>query len=202
MAEKRRMNGAQRRVLIVDAARTLLAERPYDDVSIGDIAAEAGVTRTVVYDHFPSKKELVLSFLADEVTALVAVLSERISGSTGTPRDRMAVVLDAHFEFLQTRPLAFRILALDSLTDPEIAEVGLQLSQTADQALGAALAGDLASAGFPADSPLLDAKLVLLTSAIRGVSTWWLDHPEVSRGEIVDTTAEWLWHGISGLVRG
>ncbi|BBX85514.1 TetR family transcriptional regulator [Mycolicibacterium aubagnense] len=196
------MNGAQRRVLIVDAARTLLAERPYDDVSIADIAAEAGVTRTVVYDHFPSKKDLVLSFLADEVTALVAVLSERISGSTGTPRDRMAAVLDAHFEFLHTRPLAFRILALDSLADPEIAEVGLQLSQTADQALGAALAGDLASAGFTADSPLLEAKLVLLTSAIRGVSTWWLNHPEVSRREIVDTTTEWLWHGISGLACG
>ncbi|MDR3661783.1 MAG: TetR/AcrR family transcriptional regulator, partial [Mycobacterium sp.] len=120
--KRRRMDGAQRRELIVHAARSLLSEHPYDDVSIGDIAAKAGVTRTVLYDHFPSKKSLVLSFLNDEVSDLLQALAGRISAGSGTAHERMVAALDAHFEFLQARPLAFRILALDSRTDPEIAE--------------------------------------------------------------------------------
>jgi AcrR family transcriptional regulator len=203
VAEKRRrMNGAQRRELIVDAARSLLAEHPYDDVSIGDIAAKAGVARTVLYDHFPSKKALVLSFLHDEMTDLLQVLAERISGSSGSARDRMVAVLDAHFEFMQARPLAFRILALDSRTDPEIAEAGHRLNQTANQALGAALGADFARAGIAPGGPLREANLVLLMSAIQGISSWWFDHPEVSRSEIIHATAELLWHGISGKSRG
>ncbi|MUL67865.1 hypothetical protein BOO86_25565 [Mycobacterium sp. CBMA 234] len=192
------MNGAQRRELIVDAARTLLSERPYDEVAIGEIATRAGVARTVLYDHFPSKEALVLSFVSDEVTALIAVLTDRVSQASGSFRERTTAVLDAHFEFLQQRPLAFRILALDSRADPEIAKVGHQLRDAASEALGAALSADFDRAGIARGGPARDAKLVLLISAIQGISGWWFDHPEVTRAEIVAATADWLDHGLNG----
>jgi AcrR family transcriptional regulator len=199
MEKRRRMPGTQRRELIVAAARTLLTERAYDDVSIGDIAARAGVSRTVLYDHFPSKKALVQSFLTDEMTALVSVLAGQVRNSGGSVRERMTAVLDAHFTFMQERPLAFRILALDSRCDPEVAATGHRLRMAANQALGLALSADFDRAGVAPDNALREANVAMLTAAIQGVSTWWFDHPEIPRSEIVNATAGWLWSGLGGL---
>jgi AcrR family transcriptional regulator len=57
-----------RRQQIVDSARTLFEERGYDAVSIGDVAAAAGVTRGLVHHYFGSKRELYL----DAVSAVLA----------------------------------------------------------------------------------------------------------------------------------
>src|SRR3954449_5499196 len=54
---------AQRREEILDAANALFAERPYDEVSIEDIAAAAGVTRGLVHHYFGGRKDVYLALL-------------------------------------------------------------------------------------------------------------------------------------------
>ena len=61
---RRRLSGPARRQRIEAAAVEVFAERGYDATSVGEIATAAGVTRTVLYDHFRSKRELYLQ--ADE----------------------------------------------------------------------------------------------------------------------------------------
>ena len=50
---------------IVEAARTLLAERGYEALSMRDVAADAGITAAAIYRHFP-KKNALIDFVVDD----------------------------------------------------------------------------------------------------------------------------------------
>jgi len=52
---------------IKNAARDLLYSKPYDEVSVAEIAAMSGVSRTAVYLHFPKKSDIIVSFLEDDL---------------------------------------------------------------------------------------------------------------------------------------
>ena len=58
-----RLDAAQRRAQILDAANSLFAERGYDAVSVGDIAQAAGVTRGLVHHYFGGRKEVYVGLL-------------------------------------------------------------------------------------------------------------------------------------------
>ena len=58
-----RLDPGQRREQILDAANTLFAERPYEDVSIEDIANAAGVTRGLVHHYFGGRKDVFIGLL-------------------------------------------------------------------------------------------------------------------------------------------
>src|SRR3954451_2116521 len=58
-----RLNPTQRRDQILDAASLLFAERPYDEVSVEDIASSAGVTRGLVHHYFGGRKEVYVALL-------------------------------------------------------------------------------------------------------------------------------------------
>ena len=58
-----RLDPAQRRDQILDAASALFAERAYDEVSIEDIASAAGVTRGLVHHYFGGRNDVYIALL-------------------------------------------------------------------------------------------------------------------------------------------
>jgi AcrR family transcriptional regulator len=58
-----RLDPAQRRDQILDAANALFAERSFDEVSVEDIANAAGVTRGLVHHYFGGRKEVYIALL-------------------------------------------------------------------------------------------------------------------------------------------
>ena len=58
-----RLDPAQRREQILDAANALFAERGYDEVTVEDIASAAGVTRGLVHHYFGGRKEVYIALL-------------------------------------------------------------------------------------------------------------------------------------------
>src|SRR3954451_21426964 len=58
-----RLDPAQRRDQILDAASALFAERSYDEVSVEDIAGSAGVARGLVHHYFGGRKEGYIGLL-------------------------------------------------------------------------------------------------------------------------------------------
>src|SRR3954453_23339019 len=58
-----RLDPAQRRDQILDAASALFAERSYDEVSVEDIARAAGVARGLVHHYFGGRKEVYIALL-------------------------------------------------------------------------------------------------------------------------------------------
>ena len=58
-----RLDPAERREQMLDAANDLFAERGYEEVSVEDIARSAGVTRGLVHHYFGGRKEVYIALL-------------------------------------------------------------------------------------------------------------------------------------------
>src|SRR5690606_33424180 len=65
--KRTRLESDERRRQILDAARALLATRPYNEVSMADLAEAAGVARGLLHHYFGSKRDLYLAIVRDTV---------------------------------------------------------------------------------------------------------------------------------------
>jgi hypothetical protein len=99
----RRRADARRSIdAILNAARTVLAERP--DASMEDIAAAAGVTRQTVYAHFPSRDALIAALLhAAGAETLAAIDAARLD--TAPPADALRQFLDIGWDSFAATPI-------------------------------------------------------------------------------------------------
>lgn len=198
-APKTRLRGAQRRELIVEAATAEFAQRGYEAASIGRIARAAGVSRTVLYDHFPSKHALFVEVLELEQQALLRYLSAAL-GSAGTTEERWRAAFDAFFAFVQEQPLGWRLLfPSNPPLDSEAAEDYRRLRADSNRVLASLLAADARRAGLEPDTVRARALFAIHRDALTAAARWWHGHPEVSREEIVDAAMAALWSGFGGL---
>src|SRR5438045_2276540 len=78
---KPRISGPERRARIETEAARLFAERGYQGTSMEEIAAAAGVTRAVVYDHFASKRDLHEQLLRQQGRGLLEFVAARAAGA-------------------------------------------------------------------------------------------------------------------------
>src|ERR1700730_12122673 len=72
-----RLEYDERRTQILESARRLFAERPYDAISTTDIARGAGVTRGLLYHYFPSNPDISTEAVREAAEALPAVIQPR-----------------------------------------------------------------------------------------------------------------------------
>jgi AcrR family transcriptional regulator len=191
-----RLRGPARRTKIVEAALDVLAATGYHATAMSAIADAAGVTRSVLYDHFPNKRVLLISVLQEQNAALIEHVGARITG-TGTPEQRMRATIDAYFSFAETQPAARKLL-FDS-TDEDDADIqavrwGIRESRT--RTVTALLAKDLRQAGLDPESPRAEAIVELLITGLDGMAQWWARHREVPRDDLVDAAMRLLWHGL------
>ena len=196
IAPKPRMRGADRRALVTAAALRIFAGKGYHATSLGEIASAAGVARTVLYDHFPSKRVLLLAVLQEHNTALIEHVGSRIAG-TGSARERMRSTIDAYFSFAQDN-VAARTLLFDRADedDPEIRTVRRGIRDSRTRAVTALLAGDLRAAGIDPAEPGSEAVVELLITGLDGVAQWWGRHPDVPRPVLVEGAMRILWNGL------
>ncbi|WP_433384366.1 TetR/AcrR family transcriptional regulator [Actinoplanes sp. CA-142083] len=96
MTTRRRLTPGERRRLLVEAGAELFAAQPYESVLMEDVAAHAGVSRALLYKHFPNKRDLF--------AAVYAVASEGLLAATELDRrtpflDQLIAGLGAHFDY-------------------------------------------------------------------------------------------------------
>jgi AcrR family transcriptional regulator len=120
---KRRLTAEERRTGILDAALSVFSQRGFHAASIDDIAAEAGVSKALIYEHFSSKQELY----GDLIARNARELTQRVSGALvgiefESTAERLATGLEAFFAFVEERRDAWRMLFRDP-SDPESAAV-------------------------------------------------------------------------------
>ncbi|HWD65223.1 MAG TPA: TetR/AcrR family transcriptional regulator [Solirubrobacteraceae bacterium] len=198
---KPRLRGHQRRDLILEAALGEFAQRGYESASMGQIAAAAGVSRTVLYDHFPAKHVLFVEVLSSQHDVLLTHLSERIA-SEGPMRERIRGTFDAFFAFAEQRPLAFSLLFPDNPpVDPAVAAEYRRRRVESNRLLSGLLVADARRAGIDTDSPVGRAVFVMYQEALEGAARWWHSHPEVSRQELVEAAMTALWTGLGAAER-
>ena len=193
-----RLPRSARRQQLLQAARDIFVARGYHAAVMDEIADRAGVSKPVLYQHFPSKRELYLGLLDEQVMHLgermVAALQD-----TNDNKDRVHGAIAAYFEFVDAEGEAFRLLwESDLRNDPEVhkkverafAEIVSALADTINAESGAG----------PAQSHLLSAGL----SGLAEISArWWLERrndraSDLSKDEAVALISALAWRGISG----
>lgn len=188
-----------RRALIVDAALREFSTHGYEGASLGRIAADAGVTRTVLYDHFPSKRALFVALLEAKRGELLAHLREALS-TDSSGGERIRGVFDAFLAFAQREPETWRLLYPEHApVDPDVAADHRRLHRDASRLLASMLAPDARRAGLDPSSPVAGAVFALQQTALEGLVRWWHAHPRVSRDQVLDAAMKALWKGLEGL---
>jgi AcrR family transcriptional regulator len=189
---RRRLPKAARRRVIEEAASRLLAEHGYAETRLEDIAAAAGVTKQLLYQHFPSKKALHLALLAKHRDEILGRLTESMS-APGPFAERLPRVLDDWFAYVEENPYASALLFRDTTGDPEVQEFYRQ-NHAAARAATLALLRAEPELQVPEDR--LEPLAELIRSATTGLAVWWGEHPEIPRATIVDLTVDVFVHGL------
>src|SRR4051794_1178220 len=197
MSARRRLTRPERRRVIEDAASELFAERGYADTRLEEIAASAGVTKQLLYQHFRSKKELHLALLAKHRDGLLARLGEGMA-APGTLAERIRRTTDDWFAYVEEHPYASAMLFRDTTGDPVVQAFYRELQASARHANAILLASDRELDVAPERvEPLAE----LIRAAIVGLALWWAEHREVPRSVVVDVAVDAVTGALSAAAR-
>jgi AcrR family transcriptional regulator len=116
------MPPAQRREQLIDAALSVILEQGYSGVSIEAVARTAGVTRPVVYDHFPNLGRLLHALVEREERYALEQLEAVVPADAGSlePAELLVAGVRRFLEAVASRPATWRIILLPLDGTPEI----------------------------------------------------------------------------------
>jgi AcrR family transcriptional regulator len=114
---RRRMRAAERRAQLLEVARKVFGRHGFHTVTMDTVAKEAGVTKPILYDHFPSKRDLYLALLEADLANLRERLHDALDRSAGN-RERIRGSFQAYFDFVDEHAEGFRLL-MQEATGPE-----------------------------------------------------------------------------------
>ena len=130
-----RMAPAERREQLIDAALEVILEQGYGGVSIEAIARRAGVTRPVVYDHFPNLGRLLHALVEREERISLHQL-ERVVPEEPGAQDPVEVLASGVRRFLEavvSRPATWRIILLPLEGTPQVVRNHVQMNRARTQ---------------------------------------------------------------------
>jgi AcrR family transcriptional regulator len=188
-----RLSRDARRAQLLGAARDVFAAQGYHAAAMDDIAERAGVSKPVLYQHFPSKLELYQALLTTYADELVGRLGSALS-THGDNERRLHGAVSAYFDFVAGEGQSFRLVFESDLRgEPEAAAV---LDGALRRCIDVVAEAVTTDAGLDADrARLLAVGLVGLSQV---AAQYWLDSGQaVPREDAVELMSRLAWRGLS-----
>lgn len=196
MAQQRgvRLPRMERRAQLLTAAQRVFAANGYHSTAMDEIADEAGVSKPVLYQHFPGKLDLYVALLESHVDELIRRVREALA-STNDNKQRVPATVGAFFDFVNGDAGAFRMVFESDLRGEPLVQ------DAVDRATSASV--DAITETITADAGLDEEKARLLAVGLVGLSQvsarfWLAHHSSMSCEEAVALTANLAWRGIGG----
>jgi AcrR family transcriptional regulator len=188
------MTGKERREQLTDIGRRLFAERGLDGVSIEEIAAQAGVSKPVVYEHFGSKEGLYALVVDREVERFLRMATDVLQGEDTIDKFELAAV--TLLRYIEDNSDGFRILVRDSPLASGSGRFGSLISDIASQ-VEYILADVLKARGY--DPKLAPMYAQMLVGMVTFAGQWWLDVRKPKLEEMAAHLVNLAWNGLSQL---
>lgn len=183
-----------RRRQLLGAAQEVFVAQGYHAAAMDDIAERAGVSKPVLYQHFPGKLELYLALLEEHATELVKRVRTALESTTNN-KQRVSVAVAAYFDFVDGEDEGFRLVFESDLrNDPLVRDRVERMTAECVAAITETIAHDT---GFTA------AEATLLSVGLTGMAEigarWWLStEGRMPKERAVELLAGLAWRGISG----
>ena len=191
---KKRMTAPERRASILASALTEFARSGYEGASMEMIATTSGISKPVLYDHFPSKQRLfeaVLASVRDRLLALGGEAARMPDDHAGRFRSAIA----GFFTFVETHPDATRVLLLV----PYGATESLEASRAAQTGASAGIAALLHPILVARTNRDIEAAAEFLKRGLHALAEWWLDHQDVPIAHMIELGTALAWAGVGGV---
>src|SRR3954468_6834385 len=193
-ARRTRMTGAERREQLLDIGRTLFAAKGFEGTSVEEIAAKAGVSKPMVYEHFGGKEGLYAVVVDREMRRLLDMVTSALTG--GHPRELLEQAAFALLDYIEQYTDGFRILVRDSPVAQSTGTFASLISDIATQ-VEDILGMEFKNRGFDAKLAPLYAQALVGMVALTG--QWWLDVRRPKKAEVAAHLVNLAWHGLDGL---
>jgi AcrR family transcriptional regulator len=191
----RTVRRAARRVELLDAAvRAIRRDGPM--VSMDVIAAEAGVTKPIVYRHFGDRVGLASALAEQFGTALVAELDEALTQDL-PPEQLLRATIDTYLAFVERDPHLYSFL-VGRLGAPVGTDVANGLIAQVGSRVALVLGEQLRNLGI--DSGPSEPWAFGIVGMVHLAGDWWLERRTMTRARLVDDITALLWNGLGGLV--
>ncbi len=190
-----RMTARERRDQLVGVAKAVFAELGYDGASVEEIAARAGVSKPVVYEHFGGKEGIYAVVVDRESTRLLDKITAYIHGEAGGRQMVHASAL-AFLHYIEEDPDGFRVLTRDSPSAATTAGIAGLLSDIADKAAGVLTQFFVRSGLDPQTAPLYAGALV---GMVAYVGSWWATERTPDAEEVAAHITALAYYGLKDL---
>ena len=189
-----RMPRRERRVQLLESALEVFVAQGYHAAAMDDIAERAGVSKPVLYQHFPGKLDLYTALLDASCDAIIDNCRAALDSTHGN-KLRVAAAMEAFYEYIAGQDGAFRLVFESDLTNEPAVRIAVDRVTTECAAMIAHVIHD--------DTGLPDAAAKLLAVSLVGMAQvsarfWVTDAAGISQPEAVALISGLAWRGIRG----
>lgn len=192
-----RMTSAQRREQLLGTARELFAQKGFEGTSVEEIAARAGVSKPVVYEHFGGKEGAYAVVVDREVRTLHDSIRTALTTTQASARELLERGALALLDYIDQYPDGFRILSRDSSVGSTAGSFASILSDIAVQ-VEDLLESEFARLGH--DPRFAGLYAQALVGLVAQTGQQWLDHNrEPERLVVARHLINLAWNGMAHL---
>ncbi|WP_054054871.1 TetR/AcrR family transcriptional regulator [Alloactinosynnema sp. L-07] len=189
-----RLPRTARRAQLLAAAQDVFAANGYHAAGMDEIAERAGVSKPVLYQHFPGKLELYMALLEKHVDELIRRVQTAMESTTDN-KLRVRNAVGAYFDFVDGESQAFRLVFESDLRGEPLVKDAVERATTASV--------DAITATITADAGLDEHRARLLAVGLVGVSqvsarAWLEDSRAMPKDEAIALISNLAWRGIGG----
>lgn len=186
-----------RRAQLLEVALKVFVDQGYHSASMDEIAERAGVSKPVLYQHFPGKLDLYLALLETSCDTVIDGVRGALA-STHDNRKRVQATMELWYDYVADQGAAFRLVFESDLTsDPSVRE---QVDRVIEESATLVAEVIREDTGLPpAASHLLAVSLVGMGHV--GARNWLSQDSSLTRNEAVQLVAALAWRGIGGFPR-
>jgi AcrR family transcriptional regulator len=198
---RRRLKAQERRESILNAANRIFGQRGYEHVRIDDVAAAAGISKALIYEHFNSKQELY----SELMSRAASELHERVWAAASAPgvdgSGRLEEGAIAAFGFVAEKPEAFQMFFRD-VTDPEIGVVQARLRANYVATMVKVMALEPPEKQEGLEPRHLEQIAEMMVGGWYALADWWLRNPDGEVEELISMLMSFMWLGLGRMQDG
>ena len=192
-----RLPRSARREQLLGAAQEVFVAQGYHAAAMDDIAERAGVSKPVLYQHFPGKLDLYLALLDQSCDTIIEASKDALA-STDDNKLRVTATMHVFYDYVASAQGAFRLVFESDLTNEHaVRERVDRVTRECAEAIAEVIAEDT---GLPTEQSRLLA--VSLVGMAQVSARFWLDTAhDLSQEDAATLVAGLAWRGIRGYPR-